>query len=300
MSILAARITQMLTLLLTVICFCIVSRCNAYGPTLLIGEVSRRDISKPVYEVRFPLPGKFKSENHPPEDVQPPGFTAMSVVTARGQKMRCLLPELTPSTTPSDDDHVRSENVFDDIDALLADYEDKCAFKVEGWWTYEFCYGKHVAQKHFGVAKDGSKEITDEFVLGYFDKEQDLIRRKNISEVITSDAAFTQLYTGGTTCDMTNKPRQVLVKYMCIEDIVSLPGLQERTSKEKVAFLYSIREVESCVYEIEFFNKAICEHPLYKQKLEGIEKPIHCSLEEGEGPFEGLASETYQKASLNL
>lgn len=280
------------------------SQCFAERQTYVIGEVSRLDINKPVYEVHLPSIGEFPPEKHP-EDEAVHGFTAKSVVTARGQRMRCLLPDPWPSKKPSPNVEKSDETVFDDIDDHLNQYENKCLHRHDGWWTYEFCYGKHVAQKHIDTEKNTANEgndikVVDEFMLGRFDREQDLLRRKNRSEVERHDAAFTQLYINGTVCDMTNKPRRTLIKYMCIDETPLHTGSTERSQKHKFSFLGPIREVETCVYELDFYSYAICLHPLYRQKMENLENPIRCTLEEGEGPFQGLSSTTYKKASLNL
>ncbi|PXF43438.1 Protein OS-9-like [Gracilariopsis chorda] len=289
-----------LTLRLVVLAtLCLFSKCFAVRHTFVIGDVSRRDINKPVYEIHLPRIGEFRSTNHPQEEA-PHGFTAKSVVTAKGQRMSCLLPDPLPSNKPSPGTEKSDENIFDDIDDLMQVYEGKCLHRPDGWWSYEFCYGKYVAQRHIETEKGSEKRIKDEFMLGHFDKEQDRLRRKSRSEVELPDAAFTQLYTNGTLCDTTNKPRRALVKYICIDETLLHTGHAKRTDNYKYSFLGSVREVESCVYEIEFYNYAICHHSLYRKRMDRLQKPIHCSLEQGEGPFKGLSSDMYKKASLNL
>lgn len=278
---------------------------NAYRATVVIGEVARRDTNRPVYEVHFPPLGKHHSPDNPPSEDLPVGVTPMRMVTARGQVMRCLLPAPPKSTehSPSSGSaQSSSDGLFDDVDGLLREYENKCFIRSEGWWTYEFCYGKHVIQKHI-IPKDREPEESereDVFVLGTFDREADEIRRKHADEVSTSDAAFTQLYTNGTVCDMTDKNRRVLIKYICRDHVVQLGGNEKKAAFSNLNLLNAVREVESCVYEVEFINGAICQHTSYKEKVAHTARAIHCSLEKGEEAFEGLRSSSFRKASLTL
>lgn len=262
----------------------------------LVGEVAQRDTDRPVYEVNFPRLDEHVATGAEHAETKP-GVTAMRMVTARGQAMRCLLP--APPTPTTSHAPTPPENQFDDIDGLFRNYKDKCFLKYEGWWTYEFCFGKHVVQKHI-IPKDrdpNHDEVEDVFVLGLMDRDLDLARRKNASEVSTKDAAFTQLFLNGTLCDTNNQPRRVLIKYMCKDEAVQVSDVKKSKS---VAILKTVREVESCVYEAEFMNDAICRHPSYLEKMARFARPIYCSMEENEGPFEGLRSKTYKKASLSL
>lgn len=265
---------------------------------MVIGEVAQRDVDRPIYEVNLPELGEWDAMGDPGEGA--PGMTSMRMVTARGQVMLCMLP--LPAKTSPTPPHVNDETRFDDIDDLLSDYEGKCFIRVDGWWTYEFCFGEHVVQKHI-IPKDREPfdgEAEDSFVLGKMDRKLDLMRRRNMSEVSTKDAAFTQMFVNGTVCDTTNKARRVLVKYLCRDDAVQLGGMSKKSSQSNLNLLKTVREVESCVYEVEFMNGAICQHPTYKEKLARSARPIHCSMEIESGPFEGLSSKHYKKASLNL
>lgn len=300
-----------LSLLSLLLCAMIVmiSPVAGYQATVVIGEVTRRDRSRPMYTLHFPRLGDFETSYNPSEQDVSNDVTTMRVVTAKGQKMRCTLPKTDVSnsspSTPDDKQH-SAEHQFDSIESLLKEYEKKCFLRLEGWWTYEFCYGKHVVQKHI-IPKDrdpddGEKEI--EFVLGRYDQDSDLIRRQNPKLVSTEDVAFTQLYVNGSECDTTGKPRQVIVRYLCRDDAVqtgiSSSSPQSFSTKRELNILNAIREVESCVYEVDFLNGAICKHPAYKDALAKSDHQIHCSLEHGEGPFEGLHSGYYRKAMLSL
>lgn len=271
----------------------------AYHATMLVGEVAQRDLERHVYDVKLPrlemrtAPGAIDA-------AMVPGLTTMRMVTARGQAMRCTLPP--PPTAPLSPASSVTNVSFDDIDELFRDFESECFFRRDEWWTYEFCYGQHVVQKHV-IPKDREPhegEVEESFVLGKFDKELDVARRKNASTVLTRDSAFTQLFVNGTVCDKTGQPRQVVVKYLCSDDALHLKGILKK-KKVDVNLLVTIREVASCIYEAEFMNGAICKHPSYIQRVSRSRRQVHCSMEESEGTFQGLLySKGYKEVSLNL
>lgn len=266
--------------------------------SVVIGEVSQRDADHPIFEINFPPLGERTAKGDPGQKA--PGMKTMRVVTARGQAMRCVLPKPAKATAPPPP--LNEETVFDDIDDLLAEYEGKCFIRLDGWWTYEFCYGDKIVQKH-NIPKERAPydgEVEDSYVLGAFDRELDLERRKNVSLVTTHDSAFTQAFVNGTVCDTTEKPRRVLVKYLCSDDAVRLLNNARKSRQRDLNILKTVREVESCVYEVEFMGSAICKHPKYIERLANAARPIHCSMETDERPFEGLSSWSYKKASLNL
>ncbi|PSN40562.1 Endoplasmic reticulum lectin 1 [Blattella germanica] len=76
-----------------------------------------------------------------------------------------------------------------------------------GWWKYEFCYGISVDQYH--LEKDGTRTVVH---LGKFDKAKHLEwLEKNPHKrpkPLSHRKQITHLYSGGTPCDMTGKPRQ--------------------------------------------------------------------------------------------
>lgn len=285
---------------LFLLCSVLLSLNSAHADShydIVFGEITPRDVDRPTYEVRFPPLGSTQSTDLPRHQKVSSDVTTMRMVTARGQPMQCMLPS-PPRASPTST--VSEHNRFDDIDRLLSEYENKCFLKPEGWWTFEFCYQRHVIQKHI-IPPDRDPypdEVEISYVLGKLNSELDLERRKNATLVSTKDAPFTQLYVGGTHCDLTNEPRRVLIKYLCTDEAMHLKEL--RSSSRSHGFLKSVREVESCVYEVEFMNTAICQHEAYKEKMGRSTKIIYCSMEDENIEFEGLMSTNYKKASLNL
>jgi Glucosidase II beta subunit-like protein len=290
------------------------ARAAAATAHVVIGEVSTRDPSRPTYHISLPELG-----GHSAPAGQPRG-ELIRMVTARGQALLCGVP--TPEPDPEQDhdkeqvlDSERTSGKSDDLGSaggtidhgqgsdeasfalaaqLLDEYKGKCFRRSEGWWSYVFCYGVSVEQKHVAVSKD-EQEMS--FVLGVLDDSFDAERRQRPNVVSTSDAPYTQLYGNGTRCDVSGKPRQILVKHKCNQEALQLGSSPFGADLNVIS---AVREVETCVYEIDFVNSAICAHPAYRSKLEKNLLPINCVMEEEYGVFLGLASLSYKKSALNL
>ncbi|XP_024220861.1 endoplasmic reticulum lectin 1 isoform X2 [Bombus impatiens] len=98
-----------------------------------------------------------------------------------------------------------------------------CLHGGNGWWKYEFCYGRSVVQYH--VERDGKKTIVN---LGKFDKQKHLDwiaahphKRPKSPELRKQLSHF---YSDGTICDKTGNPRQTEVKLKCVESHTASPS----------------------------------------------------------------------------
>lgn len=159
------------------------------------------------------------------------------------------------TTVDSDDmglaspsDRVGTESTpVPDIAPVLSFLSGKnCLDGGSGWWKYQFCYGISVDQYH--VEKDGTKTVIQ---LGKFDKAKHLdwleknphkrpkprAHRKQISH----------LYSDGTLCDKTGRPRQTEVKLKCLEN----------TSSFGAVALYLL-EPKTCEYILGVESPLIC------------------------------------------
>ncbi|RZC34923.1 PRKCSH domain containing protein [Asbolus verrucosus] len=123
-----------------------------------------------------------------------------------------------------------------------------CLTGGTGWWRYEFCYGKSVEQYH--IEKDGSKVTIK---LGTFNKmkhlewiEQHPHKRP---KPLPQRTQLSHLYSDGTVCDKTGKPRQTEVKLKCLED----------SSNMNTVSLYLLE-------------------PRYCEYILGVESPLVCDI----------------------
>ena len=89
---------------------------------------------------------------------------------------------------------------------VLADHSN--CFQIAGWWTYEFCYGKHIRQFH--QEKDLPVRPQDEFFLGRWTGSS-----KEEHHTDTDYKYFSLRYSEGTTCDLTGQKRASEVRFSC-------------------------------------------------------------------------------------
>ncbi|KAK3257524.1 Protein OS-9, partial [Cymbomonas tetramitiformis] len=134
-----------------------------------------------------------------------------------GQRYACKLPVLQGDGETSDnEDEIDSSsgdilNRPKTVTELLDSLGKACFFRVEGWWTYELCYHKHVRQYH-----SEREQVLSEFFLGHYDGEatKEFHAAQPNPEYVEdgglglSQRFHTHIYTNGTKCDLTGEGRQ--------------------------------------------------------------------------------------------
>lgn len=187
-------------------------------------------------------------------------------------------------TSPAD-----SENLpISDISPVISFLSGKnCLNGGSGWWKYQFCYGISVDQYH--VEKDGTKSVIN---LGKFDKMKHLEwLEKNPHKQpkpLASRKQITHLYSGGTPCDKTGRPRQTEVKLKCLESSSS-PG----------AVALYLLEPKTCEYILGVESPLICrilsqadENGLVKMpELDDVGDDVTVSAEDEEDPSQDIADD---------
>eukprot|EP00271_Cylindrocystis_brebissonii_P013173 TRINITY_DN32793_c0_g1_i1.p1 TRINITY_DN32793_c0_g1~~TRINITY_DN32793_c0_g1_i1.p1 ORF type:complete len:391 (-),score=89.62 TRINITY_DN32793_c0_g1_i1:756-1928(-) len=141
-----------------------------------------------------------------------------------------------------------------------------CFYRVEGWWTYELCFKKHLRQYH--SEKD---QVVAEFYLGLYDKEasEELYERHGGEAFLQKDPStdtaaqryHAHVYANGTECDLTGQLRQTEVRYICSEDGQN--------------FLSSIKEAPTCRYTLLFHTSLLCNHQWFKKEAAPV-NGINC------------------------
>uniref|UniRef100_A0A4W3GXU4 Endoplasmic reticulum lectin n=1 Tax=Callorhinchus milii TaxID=7868 RepID=A0A4W3GXU4_CALMI len=119
-----------------------------------------------------------------------------------------------------------------------------------GWWKYEFCYGKHVQQYH--EDKGAGKSI---IVVGTWNKEDhNMWSKKNsprsyqwMEDGEQKVRVVSHFYGNGDLCDLTGKPRQVVVKLKCKE------------SESPHAVTIYMLEPQTCQYILGVESPVICK-----------------------------------------
>jgi protein OS-9 len=111
-------------------------------------------------------------------------------------------------------------------------------------------------------------KVVQEFVLGVYDPEATAAFNQNLSDISTfkdprskdaSQRYHAHQYTNGTTCDLTNKPRETEVRFVC---------------SEPRAMISSITEISTCKYALTVHVPTLCKHPLFQE-----ERPIWYTID---------------------
>ncbi|KAL8814674.1 MAG: hypothetical protein Q9223_006123, partial [Gallowayella weberi] len=184
---------------------------------------------------------------------------------------------------------------------LLKDMQGNCMYFISGWWSYSFCYNTDVKQFHqlppgkgapiFPPMEDPS---TPTYVLGRFDKnnhppsDPHHNRKPNAridgpkddsppssppSKHRTTSATthlrakgdlryLVQTLSGGTTCDLTGRPRKIEVQFHC-----------HPQSADRIGW---IKEVSTCSYLMVIYTPRLCNDVAFLPPRENKAAPITC------------------------
>ncbi|XP_020109991.1 protein OS-9 homolog isoform X1 [Ananas comosus] len=232
------------------------------------GVAFGRSSREPKYDIEF---HSTDSPFHP--KLQENGQESVVMTNKEGQNYMCFLPKEEETKTVRSIIQQNSSNVIVESDRriklktpdeLLDVLKDQCFYRHEGWWSYEFCYHRKIRQIHLE-----DNEVVQEFVLGEFDpdgtaahnqKDSDAFMLKDPRSRDASQRYHAHQYTNGTTCDLTDQPRETEVRFVCAESPV---------------IISSIKEISSCKYVVTVQSPMLCKHPMYQQ--ERPTRLIHCN-----------------------
>jgi protein OS-9 len=169
---------------------------------------------------------------------------------------------------------------------LLQDLEGSCLYFVSGWWSYSFCYNSEITQFHQLPPQPGKPLLppqrdptTKAFVLGrvkgHESKEDEwgnqiaVHKGKTHNEPpktelqVKGDTRYlVQKMEGGTTCDLTGKPRRVEVQYHCNPYVTDRIGY--------------IKEVTTCSYMMVVYTPRLCNDVAFMPPKENKANSIIC------------------------
>ncbi|KAM8859871.1 endoplasmic reticulum lectin 1 [Spinachia spinachia] len=225
---------------------------NRGGYSTFTDEIPFR-ITWPGAEFTLPATGGLYKEDD---------FVIMT--TTEKEKYKCLLPSLT-SGDGDDDKEYGGPSPGELLEPLFK--RSSCSYRIESYWTYEVCHGKHIRQYH--EEKDtGQKISVQEYFLGNVaekspstetDKEEENVKSAADIEVPTKNiegqlTPFFALEMGnGTPCVLKqNGARSTSVLYVCHPE-----------AKHEIL---SIAEVTTCEYEVVVLTPLLCAHPKYRFK----------------------------------
>ncbi|XP_071754114.1 endoplasmic reticulum lectin 1 isoform X1 [Centroberyx gerrardi] len=228
-------------------------------------------ITWPGAEFTLPMSGAFYNEDD---------FVIMT--TTEKEKYKCLLPSLSAGDEDED-------KLYDGPDpgALLEPLfkQSSCSYRIESYWTYEVCHGKHIRQYHEEKETGQVSKISvQEYFLGNMAQksqttgtekveEADNAKSEPEKEVPTKNIEgqltpyFALEMGNGTPCVLKhNHPRSTSVLYVCHPE-----------AKHEIL---SIAEVTTCEYEVVVLTPLLCAHPKYRFKSSPV-NAIFCQALSG-------------------
>ncbi|XP_046550872.1 endoplasmic reticulum lectin 1-like [Haliotis rubra] len=174
------------------------------------------------------------------------------VMTTNKERYQCILPESHDKRDSSKADY--GGQTADELMNILFT-QTTCSYRIESYWTYELCHGKHLRQYH--ETKDvGQKPKVQEYFLGYGkqdkneDSESSNIKIRKVEGI--SLPYYEVNMTDGTACDLTQEPRRTRILYVCQPD-----GHGE---------IYEFKETSTCEYEMMVLTSVLCGHPDFRPK----------------------------------
>ncbi|KAK4150796.1 glucosidase II beta subunit-like protein-domain-containing protein [Chaetomidium leptoderma] len=166
---------------------------------------------------------------------------------------------------------------------LMSGLDGHCMYFTSGWWSYSFCYGKAVSQFHALPGKAGEPPAMDEngqeYILGKAQKTWDPQNPSGNGEQegqtkslappqaqlqIKGDQRYlSQRLEGGTTCDLTGRPRTIEIQYHCS------PG----TTTDRIGW---IKEITTCTYLMVVYTPRLCDDVAFQPPKATHAHPIRC------------------------
>ncbi|PMD35060.1 hypothetical protein L207DRAFT_547350 [Hyaloscypha variabilis F] len=210
----------------------------------------------------------------------------------RGEPHLCIIPivDIPPKNETSEAEARAAEQkelarATDRGWELLQDLEGNCLYFVSGWWSYSFCYNSEITQFHQLPPQPGKPLLppqrdptTKLFVLGkargHESKEDEWGNQIEVHKGKHSEPPKTELQVkgdtrylvqkmeGGTTCDLTGKPRRVEVQYHCNPHVTDRIGY--------------IKEVTTCSYLMVVYTPRLCNDVAFMPPKENKANSIVC------------------------
>ncbi|KAM9257557.1 endoplasmic reticulum lectin 1 isoform 2-T2 [Cariama cristata] len=149
------------------------------------------------------------------------------MTTVDKEKYKCILPLIASGNEEEEKDY-KGPTPGELLEPLFK--QSSCSYRIESYWTYEVCHGKHIRQYHE-------------------EKETGQIPTKNIEGQMTP--YYPVEMGNGTPCSLRqNLPRSSTVMYICHPE-----------AKHEIL---SVAEVTTCEYEVVILTPLLCNHPKYR------------------------------------
>ncbi|KAM4637256.1 LOW QUALITY PROTEIN: protein OS-9, partial [Amazona ochrocephala] len=189
---------------------------------------------------------------------RPPG-DVVTVASKFKQRYECRLPAAAVRSPPDPLEEAQLYNGSGVTELLQPMAAAPCLVKTKDWWTYEFCYGKHIQQYHV----EESEIKGDVLFLGYYQSAFDWDdEAAKASKQHRLKRYHSQSYVNGSRCDITGRAREAEVRFLCEE------GAGDHLAR--------VDEPQSCSYVLTVHTPRICHHPLLRPSPGAAPQPILC------------------------
>ncbi|XP_026529722.1 protein OS-9 isoform X3 [Notechis scutatus] len=175
------------------------------------------------------------------------------------QKYECRLPAAAMKIHQDKEEDPQSYTGLGISELLKPMEAAPCLIKTKDWWTYEFCYGKHIQQYHI----EESEVKGDILYLGYYQSAFDWDNETaKASKQHKLKRYHSQTYVNGSKCNLNGKPREAEVRFLC-----------EEGSGDYIA---RVDEPQSCSYVLTIHTTRICHHPFLRPPSTATPQSIRC------------------------
>uniref|UniRef100_H9GCH2 Endoplasmic reticulum lectin n=1 Tax=Anolis carolinensis TaxID=28377 RepID=H9GCH2_ANOCA len=175
------------------------------------------------------------------------------------QKYECRLPAAAVKIHQDKEEDPQSYTGLGISELLKPMEAAPCLIKTKDWWTYEFCYGKHIQQYHM----EESEIKGDILYLGYYQSAFDWDNETaKASKQHKLKRYHSQTYVNGSKCNLNGKPREAEVRFLCEE------GAGD--------YIARVDEPQSCSYVLTVHTTRICHHPFLRPPSTATPQTIRC------------------------
>uniref|UniRef100_A0A8C3BNM6 Endoplasmic reticulum lectin n=1 Tax=Cairina moschata TaxID=8855 RepID=A0A8C3BNM6_CAIMO len=174
-------------------------------------------------------------------------------------RYECRLPPAALRPPPAPPEEAQLYNGSGVAELLRPMGAAPCLVKTKDWWTYEFCYGKHIQQYHI----EESEIKGDVLFLGHYQSAFNWDdETAKASKQHRLKRYHSQSYVNGSRCDLTGRPREAEVRFLCEE------GAGD--------YLARVDEPQSCSYVLTVHTPRLCRHPHLRPPPGAAPQPILC------------------------
>ncbi|XP_072363974.1 endoplasmic reticulum lectin 1 isoform X1 [Scyliorhinus torazame] len=221
------------------------------------------------------------------------------ITTVHNERYKCMLPSIGNGDQDEEHDY-KGHGPGDLLEPLFK--QSSCSYRIESYWTYEVCHGKHIRQYHEEKETGQQKVNIQEYYLGSMNTPADSeakdsatekpeeseteklkVHTKNIEGQITP--YYPMIMGNGTPCSLKqNTPRVTTVMYVCHPE-----------AKHEIL---SVAEVTTCEYELVILTPLLCNHPKYRFKSSPV-NDIFCQSVHG-SPLRPQSLEQLEKQQEDM